>query len=292
MSSTLNFLLNNVLSLTVLISFAAPMMAIERIYTREKWAPVRGWWSRVLLMNAFQLIIIWAAGFLWEGWMKQHSLFHFQGPWANWIETHCGSYADLVNTMLGGLVGYLCSTYLYYWWHRARHDVKWLWQTVHQLHHSPSTINVETSFYKHPLEIALNGVIVSGLFYLLLGLNVRAATWGIIYSGLGEFFYHWNVPTPFWLGYIIQRPEAHCVHHQKNYHQMNYSDIPLWDMTAGLLGPLLFLVPKQYRNSKFCSYFHSTFFNPPKDYAFECGFGPKENDVMGLLIFKNVGNCR
>jgi hypothetical protein len=62
-------------------------------------------------------------------------------------------------------------------------------------------------------------------------------------------------------------------------------------MTAGLFGLLLFLVPKRHRNSRFCNYFRSTFFNPPKDYVFECGFGPGENDVMGLLIFKNVGDC-
>jgi len=36
-----------------------------------------------------------------------------------------------------------------------------------------------------------------------------------------------------WLGYIIQRPESHSVHHGKGIHRYNYSDLPLWDMLFG-----------------------------------------------------------
>ena len=39
--------------------------------------------------------------------------------------------------------------------------------------------------------------------------------------------------TPHWLGYLIQRPESHCVHHQRGRHRNNYSDLPLWDMLFG-----------------------------------------------------------
>ncbi len=47
------------------------------------------------------------------------------------------------------------------------------------------------------------------------------------------FFQHWNVRTPRWLGYLVQRPESHCVHHQYGVHAWNYSDLPVRDMLFG-----------------------------------------------------------
>jgi len=46
-------------------------------------------------------------------------------------------------------------------------------------------------------------------------------------------FQHMGMKTPRWLGYIIQRPESHSVHHGKGIHRYNYSDLPLWDMVFG-----------------------------------------------------------
>ena len=42
-----------------------------------------------------------------------------------------------------------------------------------------------------------------------------------------------NIRTPRALGYFIQRPESHCVHHQRDLHAYNYSDFPLWDILMG-----------------------------------------------------------
>jgi sterol desaturase/sphingolipid hydroxylase (fatty acid hydroxylase superfamily) len=44
-----------------------------------------------------------------------------------------------------------------------------------------------------------------------------------------------NISTRQWLGYIIQRPEAHCIHHQRDLHAFNYGDLPVWDMLFGTL---------------------------------------------------------
>ena len=46
-------------------------------------------------------------------------------------------------------------------------------------------------------------------------------------------FVHWNVRTPKWVGYFIQRPEEHILHHQCGVHASNYSDWPLWDKVFG-----------------------------------------------------------
>lgn len=286
----LRFLLEHFTVPTILVAVAAVMMIIERLYAGRQWPEVRGWWPRVILVNAFQAGIIWAAGFLWENWMKEHSLWQVTNLWSGWMNANFGENGTLLTHLLGAAVGYISITYVYYWWHRWRHEVNILWQCVHQLHHSPQIIRVETSFYKHPIEIASNGVIVSALLYLFLGLDVTSATWAILLSGLGEFFYHWNVPTPVWIGPFIQRPEAHCVHHQAQYHSKNFSDIPLWDMTSGLIGPIIWMLPKSWQNNRFCKYFRSTYFNPPKGYKYVCGFGHDENRLMALLLFQNVAN--
>jgi sterol desaturase/sphingolipid hydroxylase (fatty acid hydroxylase superfamily) len=52
-------------------------------------------------------------------------------------------------------------------------------------------------------------------------------------------FQHANIKTPQWLGYFIQRPEMHNVHHARGIHRYNYADLPLWDIVFGT-----FLNPK------------------------------------------------
>ena len=52
-------------------------------------------------------------------------------------------------------------------------------------------------------------------------------------TALGEFFYHTNVRTPQWIGYIFQRPEMHRIHHEYQKHAHNYGDIVWWDMLFG-----------------------------------------------------------
>jgi hypothetical protein len=41
------------------------------------------------------------------------------------------------------------------------------------------------------------------------------------------------VHTPQWLGWIIQRPEAHAVHHARGVHAYNYGNFMLWDILFG-----------------------------------------------------------
>ena len=133
------------------------------------------------------------------------------------------------------LAGYLLVTFVYYWWHRARHSVPALWRWVHRVHHSPARIEVLTSFYKHPIELVLSGVLSSVLLYTLLGLSPAAGTAFVLMTGIAELFYHWNVRTPRWLGWFFQRPEMHRVHHERGRHTRNFSDLPLWDALFGTL---------------------------------------------------------
>jgi hypothetical protein len=85
----------------------------------------------------------------------------------------------------------------------------------------------------------------------------------VLLSGIAELGYHWNVRTPYWLGYIFQRPESHCVHHQEGLHSYNFSDLPLWD--------ILFRT-----------------FNNPREWQLRCGFGELEHRLPEMLIGVDV----
>jgi sterol desaturase/sphingolipid hydroxylase (fatty acid hydroxylase superfamily) len=77
-------------------------------------------------------------------------------------------------------------------------------------------MEVVTSFYKHPVEILCNSILITTLVYPILGLSIEANEWVSIFSAFSEFFYHMNIKTPHWIGYIIQRPESHCLHHKRD----------------------------------------------------------------------------
>lgn len=195
---------------------AVVMIAIEYRRPGSRLPRVRGFYARAAALNLTQAAIAWLATVSWDRWLPGMSLWTLELP-----------------TTPAALLGYLLITFVYYWWHRARHQSRFLWRWLHQVHHSASRLEVATSFYKHPLEIAINGVLSSALVYLALGLEPAAATLAVTMTGLAELFYHWNVRTPHWLGYLIQRPESHRVHHQRGRHRMNYSDLPLWDWLFG-----------------------------------------------------------
>lgn len=80
-----------------------------------------------------------------------------------------------------------------------------------------------------------------------LRLQSRAAGYYTLFIAAGEMFYHWNIKTPRWFGYIFQRPESHRVHHQFRHHTNNFSDLPIWDMLFGT-----FQNPLQFRGR--CGY--------------------------------------
>lgn len=201
----------------VVLSAAVVMILVEITRPGRSWPQVAGWWRRAALLNAAQLAMVFISGAAWDGWMARHRPFP----------------ADRLGVTGGAAVGYLAITFVYYWWHRWRHESPFLWRWFHQVHHSPQRIEIITSFYKHPFELFANGLLSSFILYLLVGLGPAAASNAVLISGLAELFYHWNVRTPHWLGYIVQRPESHCVHHQEGLHWHNFSDLPLWDMLFG-----------------------------------------------------------
>ena len=235
--------------LVIIFAVFAGCFLLERLIPGWKLPAVPTWTIRVLAVNFVQLLVVIVAGLSWEKWLSAYSLFQ--------LSRHVPAWA-------GGLLAYFVATFVFYWWHRWRHTIEFLWLHFHQIHHSLQRIEVITSFYKHPVEMTVNSIIGGLLIYTLLGLNAEAGAIYTLCTALGEFFYHTNVRTPRWIGYIFQRPEMHRIHHEHEKHASNYGDIVWWDMLFG------------------------TYHNPEK-FTTSCGFDPpKEEQLFDTLRFKDV----
>ena len=101
------------------------------------------------------------------------------------------------------------------------------------MHHSAERVDIWGALYFHPLDAL--GFTFVGSLALVLGFGISAEA-AIIVNLLATFyglFQHANIKTPHWLGYIIQRPESHGIHHERGVHAFNYADLPFWDMVFG-----------------------------------------------------------
>lgn len=235
--------------LTYLVLIFVGCFVLERLAAGWELPRVRTWAFRVLAVNAVQLGVVLLAGITWETWLARWSVVD--------IETATGSIG-------GGAIAYVIATFVFYWWHRWRHEVDWLWLGFHQIHHSPQRLEVITSFYKHPGEMVLNSLLGSVLVYTLLGLSLEGGAVYTACTAVGEFFYHTNVRTPRWIGLFFQRPEMHRIHHEYGRHRNNYGDLVLWDMLFG------------------------TYENPPT-WDGRCGFDDEREQRLGaMLIYRDV----
>lgn len=233
---------------TIFIIFCACLL-LERLFPGWPLPRVKTWPLRVLSINAVQLGVVLLAGITWENWFSSWSVLQLSAQ---------------VTPVVGGLIAYFIATFVFYWWHRWRHEVDFLWLGFHQIHHSPQRLEVITSFYKHPGEMIVNSIIGSLLVYSFLGLSLEAGAIYTFFTAIGEFFYHTNMRTPRWVGYVFQRPEMHRIHHRFDRHRNNYGDIVWWDMLFG------------------------TYENPAK-WEHCCGFTPeREERLADMLLYRDV----
>jgi sterol desaturase/sphingolipid hydroxylase (fatty acid hydroxylase superfamily) len=210
------------LSTPTLVALAVPatyvaMVAIERLGTGWRWPERRGWQLTglqcFLLLGSVNAIVSTALARVFP------TLHLFAG-------------AEL-GVAGGMIVGYGVLSLGNALLHRAYHRHDWLWRHVHQLHHAPARLDVAGVMYQAPLEMLANAVLFFATTRLLLGLDPLATMLCAYFGAFYGMFQHFNLRTPRWVGWFIQRPEAHCEHHRRGVHSGNYSDLPLWDMLAG-----------------------------------------------------------
>lgn len=203
-------------NVTALALFTA-LAVLERVRPARALPPVRGWRGKGVCFLLLSIAISSTVPLLWDAWLGEHRLVD----------------ARALGDAGGALAGFVAYEGVVYAWHRSLHRIGFLWRGFHQLHHSAERIDVFGSFYFHPLDVVGFAFATSLALVGILGLTATAATGASLMLTFCNLFQHSNVRTPRWLGYVIQRPESHGVHHQRGVHAYNYSDLPLWDLLFG-----------------------------------------------------------
>jgi sterol desaturase/sphingolipid hydroxylase (fatty acid hydroxylase superfamily) len=204
-------------TVVVLFAMLCVLIVVERIRPVRAFEEVPGWRLKCLAFIPVVVGIAAAIPYLMAGLIEDVRLLP----------------GDRLGILGGTLVGIVVSEFVVYWVHRLHHRVPFLWRWIHQLHHSAERVDVYGAAYFHPFEIIEGTVVGVLMFNLVLGLAPEAAFLAAAWQAFNGVFQHGNIATPTWLGYLVQRPEAHAVHHERGVHDFNYANLPLWDILFG-----------------------------------------------------------
>jgi sterol desaturase/sphingolipid hydroxylase (fatty acid hydroxylase superfamily) len=248
MPTPLEILLDPV-SLTMFAIYGA-LILLEAVFPARQLPRVPGWHARALAVFACYFLLSSYLPLLWGDALAAVRLFDLES----------------VPPLAGAAIGLLLFELFVYVYHRAVHSNHWLWRVFHQMHHSAERVDTFGAFYFSPLD-TVGFTFLSSLALSLVGLPAQSVTW-TLYAGLFlAAFQHTNVRTPQWLGYFVQRPESHSVHHARGIHHYNFSDLPLFDLLFGT-----------FRN--------------PQDFVPESGFeGVSSGQILPMLLFKDVAGA-
>lgn len=193
------------------------LLLLDVVKPARKFPAIRGWRAKGLVFFVLYVVTSSALPLFWDETLGAHRLVDATG----------------LGTIGGAVVGFLVLELVLYAWHRSLHRVPLLWRTFHQMHHSAERIDVFGAFYFSPLDMAGFTMVSSVSLVLLVGVTPEAAIVANAVATLLAMVQHANIRTPHWLGYVVQRPEMHAVHHQRGVHHYNYADLALIDMMFG-----------------------------------------------------------
>lgn len=185
----------------------------ERVAPAAPLPAVRFWKLKGLLFFFLSGLIAGALPSLWAPWVRAHRLIDLEG----------------LGTMGGALLGIVVTDLFVYWAHRLRHVIRPLWR-LHQMHHSVERVDATGAFFFHPVDLLISTVVTTFVASTIVGVGATAATVAGTFGLFMALFTHANLRTPRWLGWMVQRPESHGVHHQRGVHAYNYGSLALWDL--------------------------------------------------------------
>jgi sterol desaturase/sphingolipid hydroxylase (fatty acid hydroxylase superfamily) len=240
-------ILTDPVSLMILALYAA-LMLWETFFPGRELPQIANWKLRAMTVFIFYFFFTSYLPLIWDNYLSSYQLIDL-------------SDLHLATQIFTGVVLYQFGIYI---WHRAMHKNDTLWKVFHQMHHSAERLDTYGAFYFSPADMVGFTLLGSICLVLLVGLSPKASSATLLILTFLSIFQHANIRTPVWLGYIIQRPESHTVHHAKGIHAYNYSDLPIFDILFGT-------------------------FKNPKNYEYDTGFyyGASEK-IAEMLLFKDV----
>jgi sterol desaturase/sphingolipid hydroxylase (fatty acid hydroxylase superfamily) len=153
-------------------------------------------------------------------WLHDHAAWDLGTGWTTWVLAMIG--VDV----------------LYYWYHRAHHEVRLLW-AVHVVHHSSQRYNLAVAL-RQPWLVFTFTPFLAPLAILGVPVEVIAVTFAL--NLLYQFWIHTELidRLPGWFEAVFNTPSHHRVHHGKNpeYLDRNYAGILIvWDRLFGTFEP-------------------------------------------------------
>jgi len=126
-----------------------------------------------------------------------------------------------------------------YFWHRAMHMNKWLYNKFHSRHHRLYVPYAYGALYNHPVEGFLLDTLGTGVAYLVAGMTQRQAMWFFTCSTIKTVDDHCGYSLP-WdpLQHLTSNNAGyHDIHHQSWGIKTNFSQpfFTFWDRFLGTM---------------------------------------------------------
>jgi len=223
-------------------------MAWEAFVPARRLPPISFWRTKGIIFFVFFFLLSSYVPLLYAKWLPSAQLVNLTN----------------MNVALASGIGILLYELGMYVWHRSMHKSNVLWRVFHQMHHSAERLDTYGAFFFSPFDMIGFTLLGTVCFSFVMGLPPQAITIVLLVTNFLSIFQHANIKTPSWVGYIVQRPESHAMHHAKGVHAYNYSDLPVFDLIFGT-----------FRN--------------PKDYVKETGFYiGASSRIVDMLSFHDI----
>jgi len=146
---------------------------------------------------------------------------------------------EVPNTAWGWVLTFVVIDFVFYWYHRAQHRVRFMW-CAHVVHHSSEHMNLGTALRQSP-----TGPLTRALFYWplpLLGFHPLMVAGAGAVATIFAFFTHTEVINRLLapLEWFLVTPSHHRAHHGSNpeYVDRNYGNVfIIWDRLFGTFAP-------------------------------------------------------
>lgn len=146
---------------------------------------------------------------------------------------------DIPLTLWSVAIAFLLQDFLYYWFHRCSHQIRWLW-AAHVVHHSSEQLNFSTAF-RQSLMYPIAGMWVFWIPMAMIGFSPDTIITVVLLNLAYQFFVHTQAVKRLGvLEHVFNTPSHHRVHHASNpeYIDRNYAGVLIiWDKLFGTFVP-------------------------------------------------------
>jgi sterol desaturase/sphingolipid hydroxylase (fatty acid hydroxylase superfamily) len=210
----------------VVAAWLVALFAVERFYPRTPLPGNSPWWRRVTRNAGLWLFNVGLSPLVVI-------------PVTLWASSHAlGWRPDWWSGLPGLLIDLLILDLWIYWWHRANHEIQFLWR-FHEVHHLDEFLDTSSAIRFHFGEVLL-GAAVRAVIIILLGIPITSILVFETLILIAAVFHHSNVRLSPRIETVLQwfiiTPGIHWVHHHaiRKDTDSNYGTVlSVWDRLFG-----------------------------------------------------------